>query len=107
MTGNYFQMLGVNAALGRTLGPEDSVVPGREPVVVLSYAAWQTKFGGDSDIVGKTIMVRATSLEVIGVTTQGFGGLGETPGEYWVPLTMSRQPRVWGRHLSARSNRND
>ena len=108
MTGNYFHMLGVNAALGRTLGPEDSVVPGREPVVVLSYAAWQNKFGGDSDIVGKTIMVRATSLEVIGVTTQGFGGLGETPGEYWVPLTLSRQlepgPDLFGPEQPERLN---
>ena len=48
VTGNYFRMLGGVAVLGRTLVPEDSSAPGREPVMVLSYAAWQSKFGGGS-----------------------------------------------------------
>ena len=47
VTGNFFQVLGVSALLGRTLAPEDAAAPGREPVVVLSYPAWQRIFAGD------------------------------------------------------------
>lgn len=56
VTGNYFGMLGVNAALGRTLTPADSAAPGREPVAVLSYAAWQNLFGADAAIVGRKVL---------------------------------------------------
>ncbi len=89
VTGNYFQMLGVPAVLGRTLLPEDSTTPGGNPVMVLSYAAWRNKFGADVDIIGKTVALRAIRLEVIGVARQGFSGVGETPRDYWAPLTMS------------------
>jgi predicted permease len=90
VTGNYFQMLSVNAALGRTLFPADSV-PGQDPVVVLSYSAWTNKFGAAPDIVGKKIVVHGYPLEVIGVARQGFSGLGDTRRDYWTPLTMSPQ----------------
>ena len=49
VTGSYFQMLGVNAALGRTLLPGDAAAPGASPVVVLSFAAWRNKFRSDPD----------------------------------------------------------
>src|SRR5579864_3745293 len=91
VTGNYFQMLGVGAAIGRTLLPEDSLAPGRDPVIVISYSAWKRKFGGDPEIVGKKIAIHGYPLEVIGVATQGFAGLGETPRDYWAPLTMAAQ----------------
>ncbi|HEX4810839.1 MAG TPA: ABC transporter permease [Bryobacteraceae bacterium] len=91
VTGNYFEMLGVNAARGRTLLPEDSAAPGRDPVIVLSYSAWKDKFGGDADIVGKKILLRGYPLEVIGIAKQGFSGLGDAPRDYWTPLTMAAQ----------------
>jgi putative ABC transport system permease protein len=89
VTGNYFQMLGVSAAFGRTLLPEDAAAPGGDPVIVLSYGAWKNKFGGDPEIVGKRIALRGNALEVIGVARQGFSGIGETPRDYWAPLTMA------------------
>jgi hypothetical protein len=52
VTGNYFPMLGVGTALGRTILPGDAAVPGRELVVVISFEAWQTIFGGRTDIIG-------------------------------------------------------
>jgi predicted permease len=89
VTGNYFEMLGVSAAQGRTLLPEDAAVPGSEPVVVLSHSAWKDKLGGDPNIVGKKILVRGYPLEVVGIMRPGFGGLSEVPLDFWAPLTMS------------------
>ncbi len=89
VTGNYFQMLGVGAALGRTLLPEDTAAPGRDPVVVLSYAAWQNLFAGRPDIIGTKIAVRGYPMQVIGVARQGFQDLSEVPRDFWAPLTMA------------------
>jgi predicted permease len=88
VTGNYFRMLGVGAELGRILLPEDAGAPGAAAVVVLSHAAWQSRFGGDSSIVGKRILVHGVSLQVVGVARAGFGGLEELPRDFWVPVTM-------------------
>jgi len=57
VSGNYFQVLGVNALIGRTLMPDDTRVPGAQPVVVLSNGFWKRRFGSDPGIVGKTIRV--------------------------------------------------
>jgi len=89
VSGNYFSMLGVGAALGRTLIASDAAAAGTEPVVVLSHNAWRSRFGGDSSIIGKMIRVRGHALQVIGVAAQGFGGLGDVPLDFWAPLTMN------------------
>jgi len=82
-------MLGVGAALGRTLLPADSSAPGREPVIVLGYSTWQSQFASDSTIVGKKVRLRGYPFEVVGVARPGFTGLGETPIDFWAPLTMN------------------
>jgi predicted permease len=108
VTGNYFRMLGVGAALGRTLLPEDAAAPGRDPVLVLSYAAWQTLFAGRPDIIGTTISVRGYPLQVVGVARQGFQDLGEVPRDFWAPLTMATQleggPDLFGAERPERLN---
>ena len=91
VTGNYFQMLGVNAALGRTLLPGDDGGPGSAPVVVLSSNAWANKFGGDPEIVGKVIVIHGCPLEIVGVARAGFSGLGDVPLDYWTPLSLAPQ----------------
>ena len=91
VTGNYFRMLGVGAAFGRTLTPEDSSAPGREPVMVLSYNAWKSMFGADRAILGRKILVHGYPLEVVGVAQEGFGGLAEVPEDFWAPLSMIAQ----------------
>jgi predicted permease len=91
VTGNYFRMLGVSAGMGRTLLPEDTSEPGTNPVMVLSFVAWRSKFGGDPDIIGKKLVVHGYPFQVIGVTKEGFLGIHEQPPEFWAPLTMAGQ----------------
>lgn len=91
VTGNYFQMLGLGAMLGRPLRPEDADAPGREPFLVLSHQAWQSIFGGRPDIIGTKIMLRSVPMEVVGVAPEEFRGLSEAPQEFWAPLSMANQ----------------
>ena len=89
VTANYFRMLGVGTIAGRTFLPEEGIYPGSAAVAVLSFEAWQNKFGGDSDIVGKTIVIRGCPLQVIGITKPEFTGLNESARDFWVPITMA------------------
>jgi predicted permease len=89
VTGNYFQMLGVGSELGRPLLPEDARAPGREAVIVLSYEAWQSIFGGRPDIIGTKMMIRGFPMEVVGVARKGFQDISEVPRDFWAPLTMA------------------
>jgi predicted permease len=87
VSGGYFETLGVGAALGRTLQPEDEK-PGAAPVAVLDYGYWQRAFGGSVDVVGRTIRLNTVVVTIVGVADPGFTNL--TPGktvELWVPLT--------------------
>jgi predicted permease len=88
VTGNYFSLLGVPAFRGRMLRPADSEVPGREPVVVLSHAAWMRLFGGDPAAVGRQLQIRGVDVEIVGVAPEGFVGLDLIPRDFWAPLTM-------------------
>jgi hypothetical protein len=58
VSGNYFQTLGVRAALGRTLLPEDDAAPESSPVAVIGYGYWKRAFGGSAGVLGKTIQVK-------------------------------------------------
>jgi predicted permease len=89
VSGNYFQVLGLNPATGRLITPEDDRAIGETHVAVLSHAFWQTRFGFDSPIVGQSIIVNGQSLTVVGVAPRGFSGttLGATP-HLFVPVTM-------------------
>lgn len=92
VSGNYFDVLGVHAALGRTFNAEDDKAPGSDPYVVLSYGYWKRRFHEDPLIVGKTIRVNNYPLTIIGVTQPGF--FGEVVGDIqdlWVPLMMEPQ----------------
>ena len=89
VSGNYFDVLGVGAAAGRLLSPEDDRTPGSHPVLVLSHAFWQRRFAAAPDIVGRTLSVNGTPFTVVGVATHGF--FGTKPGfgaDFWAPLMM-------------------
>jgi predicted permease len=87
VTGNFFGVLGVSAALGRVLTPSDDE-PGSPPVVVLSHRAWVQHYDGDPGAVGRTYRVNGTSFQVIGVTPEGFRGLEVIAApDFWAPLS--------------------
>jgi predicted permease len=97
VSGEYFKVLELQPALGRLIGPQDEPKVGESAVVVLSYRYWQTHFGGDRSVVGRTLTVNGQPLEIIGVAPAGFSGasLGGRP-QVFVPLTLRwlMQPTV-------------
>jgi predicted permease len=86
-SGTYFEVLGVRAALGRVLTAADDEL--QPPVAVLHHAYWQTRFGGDPGVLGKTISLNQRQLTIVGVAEPGFTGLA--PGRrsgLTVPFTL-------------------
>jgi predicted permease len=74
VTGNYFQVLGVGAAAGRTLLPEDDR-PGAERVAMISHRAWVRDYGSRPDVVGQSMRMRGQPYTIVGVTPAGFSGM--------------------------------
>src|SRR5262249_43530795 len=87
-TGNLFSVLGVNPKPGPTL-IHGETREGKNRVVVLSYSAWRQRFGGDIDIVGKTIMLNGRPREVVGVMGPDFY-FPSREIELWVPMGWNR-----------------
>ncbi len=75
VTGNYFSALGLKPALGRFILPSEGDVPGADPVMVLGYSYWQTRFGGDPGIVGRKVSVDGKPITIVGVAPKGFVGV--------------------------------
>ncbi len=92
VSGNYFQTLGVEPALGRVFDANDETAPGANPVAVLSYGYWTRKFGADPSILDKTLTVNGTALTVVGVARKRFDGVqfGSLP-DIFIPITMLTQ----------------
>jgi macrolide transport system ATP-binding/permease protein len=92
VTGSYYQVLGVNAMLGRTLAPEDDRAPGEHPVCVISHGYWRRRFGGDPGVVGKTIHLGGYPFTIIGVTPpEFFGAEVGSSMDISAPLVMQQQ----------------
>ena len=79
VTGNFFQVLGVQAALGRPLLPGDDERFAGRPVIVLSHAGWRKLFRGDRAVIGRRVVINGAPYEIVGVMPDGFRGLGITP----------------------------
>jgi predicted permease len=96
VTGNYFEVLGVPAARGRTLTPEDDRTPGAHAVVVLSHGLWQRRFGG-GDVVGREVALNGQQFNVVGVLPAEFTGVDQgRADDIYVPMSMQavvRPPR--------------
>ncbi len=107
VTGNYFEVLGVNAALGRMISPDDDRAPGAHPVAVVSYKYWQQRFGGVPDIVGRDVIVNGRGYTIIGVTPREFYGteIISAP-QMWFPMAMQAQIEVGSSWLDRRGTEN-
>jgi predicted permease len=92
VSGTYFPVLGVDAIIGRTFTADVDNVRDANPVAVISYAFWQSRFAGDRSVVGRHLRIRQTSYEIIGVAPSSFFGetVGNSPDLY-VPLTMQAE----------------
>jgi predicted permease len=87
VSGNAFETFGLSAWMGRLLRPSDDV-KGAPLVVVMSYRAWQQKFGKDPSIVGSSVFFNGQSFTIVGITPPGFFGerLTSDPASFWMPL---------------------
>ena len=100
VSGNYFQVLQLQPALGRLFDSNDDRLVGEAPVVILSHAYWTSKFGADPAVLNQPIIVNGQTLTVVGVAPRGFDGttLGTKPSVF-VPMTLrgTMQPgwRAW------------
>jgi putative ABC transport system permease protein len=92
VSGSYFDVLGVQPALGRLMVASDDTVANANPVVVLSFDYWQRRFGFDPTIVNQTILVNGHPFTILGVAQKGFHSvvMGDTP-DIFAPMTMKSQ----------------
>ena len=93
VSGNFFSVLGVGAALGRALTPADDQ-PAAPPGAVVSFNYWQDKLGGDPAIVGRSIAIDGVPMAVVGVAPRGFFGvrMEADSADFWIPLSL--RPRL-------------
>lgn len=103
VSGNYFDVMGVRIAQGRSLSEADDL-PGAPPVAVVSDRAWRTLFQAAPDIVGRSVTLNQTSFTVVGVAPASyFGERIQGAPDFWVPL--ARQPEIQRREsLAERSD---
>jgi predicted permease len=97
VSANYFEILGVRPILGRGFLPVEDEKPGGAPVAVISYRFWQTHFGANPDIVGRTIEINQHPYTIVGVTPAVFqGSQTGVRTEIWVPIMMEAQVNSLG-----------
>ena len=107
VSGNFFQTLGVSAWRGRLLIDADDQ-EGAPPVAVMSFHAWQEKYGSDPSVVGSTYQINGRAFTIIGVAPAGFIGAKMTSWgmpDIWMPLTT--EPLMLGRTARIKNTRVD
>ena len=88
---NFFDVLGVRPERGRTFGPDEGVVPGRDPVVVLAHDFWATVLGAGDSVVDDVVWLNGVAFTVIGVTEESFTGMGAIlRPAFYVPAAMAQ-----------------
>src|SRR6202521_2914974 len=93
VTPNFFDVLGVQPALGRPFTAEEDKV--QSPVVVLGYNLWRRRFGGDESILGRSILLNGVQTKVVGVMPKDFFFSDRKNSDYWVPMAFT--PEQWAR----------
>jgi len=91
VSGNYFEVLGTKAEIGRTFRVDEDQVLDRNPVIVLSDRLWRNRFAADPNISGKQVQLNGMPFTVVGVATPGFIGVyGGIRQDFWMPIHMAR-----------------
>ena len=91
VSGSYFQVLGVRAAAGRMLTPEDDALAA-PPVTVISYKFWHDRFNLDRSAIGKVVDLNGTAFTIVGVAEREFfGERVQRPPDFWLPLTRQAE----------------
>jgi predicted permease len=92
VSGNFFDVLGIQPALGRNFSAEDDIKPGASAFVVLTYGVWERKFGGNRQVLNQTVLLNGQPFTIIGVAPQSFQGIAVLRGpDMWIPLSMHDQ----------------
>jgi predicted permease len=105
VSGNFFDVLGVRAIVGRTFLPEEDTTPTEHPVVVFSHNFWQRRFAADPAIVGTTVTLDGHAFTVIGVAAPGFSGTEPYLNlDLFVPMMMQPWVTSGGNRLNTRAN---
>ena len=102
VSADFFEAVGAGPMLGRAFTPEEDL-PDRAPVAIISHSLWQRHFGGDRNVVGKTMTLTGQNAMIVGVMPDGFqfpGGANMTPGlqfalqnDVWMPLAITDEQR--------------
>src|SRR5215467_5928012 len=91
-SGNYFDVLGVHAQLGRTFRPEEDSTAGAGPVVVLNHGFWERVFAANPNVIGQNVLINGQGFSIIGVAPKGFQGTSVIGGpDMWIPISMHDQ----------------
>jgi len=89
VSGNYFEFLGLQPAVGRFFLAGDDEEKGSQPVIVLGNAFWKSHFGGDPDVVGQTLRLNNNPFEIVGVTGEEFHGTEVVLApQFFTPMSM-------------------
>lgn len=97
VSGNYFDLLGLRAAVGRLIRAEDDVAPGAHAVVVLAYDYWQRAFNGDAGVLGQEIRLQGRPYTIVGVAPPGYGGnLRAIAPFVYLPISMTNVIELGG-----------
>lgn len=106
VSANFFSVLQVPTALGRTFASDEDRAPGGAPVIVISHAYWLTRFGGDRSVIGRSVRLNGVPLTIIGVTPSWFTGdiVGQR-NDVWIPIMeqpalMPNSPALTDRNTS-------
>src|SRR5579871_6601488 len=102
VSGNYFQLLGISAAIGRVLFPEDDRADAT-PAVVISHDFWERRFARDAGVLSRSVRLNGVSFAIAGVGPQGF--TGEAVGlltDVWIPIAMQPQVNAGDARLTSR-----
>ncbi|MEO8129736.1 MAG: ABC transporter permease, partial [Bryobacteraceae bacterium] len=91
VSGNYFQVLGVEPQLGRGFRDDEDRVPGRDAVAVLGFEFWKQEFAADPSVAGRHIRLNGTDFTVVGVAPESFPGMQIfSRPDFYMPLAMAR-----------------